>query len=183
MDDAPRRPDLAAGMQEPPRKVSVIARETRVLVISTVVLMLAASYLPIRVVVKGSGEAMAPSAVALVVLAVSAVGAFAIAESVGYSVRPLDPATGPEDWARTARWRWFERLGVRIIASSAVAIVAFALAFVSADGGGVLLPLGIGATCVLLAVEGLPTRRAVERIASGLEADGARSGLREAFGL
>lgn len=172
-------------MQQParPGRSAGLAGETRLIVLSSLALAVALSAIPLTLVVNRSGETMHPRPLTLGILVVSAAAALGVAESAGHWVRPLDPQQPPGVRAAAVRAAWFERLAVRVLPALAVTGVAIACAVVADDGGVVLIVLGLGATSLLLAFEGLPSRRAVERVAAGLEADGARSGLREQFGL
>ena len=167
----------------PPGRSTGLAAETRLIVLASLALVVTLAAIPMTLVVNGSGAAMRPHASTLGLLVLTAAVALGVAESVGHWVRPLDPADPPGVRAAAVRAAWFERLAVRVLPAVAVTGVAIACAVVADDGGAVLLVLGLGVTCLLLAYEGLPSRRAVERVAAGLEADGARSGLREEFGL
>jgi hypothetical protein len=73
-------------------------------------------------------------------------------------------------------------LMLRLALAESVAIIGLALAFVA--GRTVLLyDLGAAISVLLLAVHVWPSLRTVDKILARLEADGARTGLREVLGF
>lgn len=128
------------------------------------------------------GALDAPATVLLVGIPAAGVAVHVLLEAIGYRVRPIAPGT-PEDDARAqAVTRWQASMMQRFALSEAIAIVSLALCFVVEQGGYVLLLLGCATSLALMAVHVFPWSRPVGKVAEALERDGARSGLREAFG-
>ena len=69
----------------------------------------------------------------------------------------------------------------RFVISEAVAIISLAGAFVL-DGGFFVLLGGVAVSLTLMVLHVWPSARVIDKVASPLEADGARIGLRESFG-
>jgi hypothetical protein len=107
-----------------------------------------------------------------------------VCESVGYRVPAVPPGTPEAEGTRLGVAAYQSRALLRIALSEAIAVASLAGAFVVGGGGAWPLYLvGAGVSVVLLAVHGWPWSRPVDRIETALERDGARVGLREAFGL
>ena len=104
---------------------------------------------------------------------------FAIAEAVGFRT-PTLPISA-DDHTPTSLERFQTLMLVRFSITEAPLIIGLATMFVLDEG---LWPFLVTVTVGLPALwfETYPTRRNVDRLASRLEASGARSGLREAFG-
>ena len=117
-----------------------------------------------------------PTVVAAATIAIVLSG-WLLAETIGYRTAPLDFG----DDARVAMQRYQTSMILRFVLTEAPVILGIAAAFA--------LPYGPWPAVVAVLV-GLPsmafhvwpTRRAVSRFAARLEAAGAPSGLREAFG-
>ena len=129
------------------------------------------------------GALAAPPVALLVALPVAGAAVHVVLDAIGYRPDPLDPALAAEEAVREAMVRYQSGTVLRFAVSEAVAIVAIAASFVVARGGYVLVLAGCAVTLALVAVHVRPWRRPVDRTASALERDGARSGLREAFGV
>ncbi|MGN0063955.1 MAG: hypothetical protein ACI379_06910 [Nocardioides sp.] len=115
-------------------------------------------------------------------LLVAGVATSYLIDAVGYRVQPLRTGADAGEVQRSVRGQWTSQQVVRTALSEAVALVSLALAFVAGDGGFLIAVVGVLVSLVLFAVHAWPSRRAVDRIASGLEAAGTPSGLRESFG-
>ena len=124
----------------------------------------------------------APAPWAVVVLLVLGVAMYVLLETVGYRVRPISPSL-PAEEARDAAMNAFRSsLMVRLSLAESVAIIGIALAFV---GGRTVLIYDLGAaiSVLLLAVHVWPSLRTVDKVVGRLEAEGARTGLRELLGF
>ena len=119
----------------------------------------------------------------LVALPVIGVAVHVVLDVIGYRPAPLDPALPADEAVREAMVRYQAGTVLRFAVSEAVAIVAIAASFVVSSGGYLLVLGGCAVTLALVAVHVWPWRRPVDRTATALERDGARSGLREAFGV
>lgn len=112
------------------------------------------------------------------------VAAALLARAVGFRVPALPTSTtsqSPEDVERAALARFQTSTILRFAITEAGIIVVVALTFVMDEGPWpTLVAAPVGA--VLLYLNCWPSRANVERVATALEADGVRSGLREAFG-
>jgi len=125
----------------------------------------------------------APPLALLVALPVVGVVVHVVLDVIGYRPAPLDPALRADEAAREAMVRYQTGTVLRFAVSESVAIVAIAASFVVSSGGYLLVLGGCAVTLVLVAVHVWPWRRPVDRTATALERDGARSGLRETFGV
>ena len=124
----------------------------------------------------------APAVWAVVVLLVLGVAAYFLLEKVGYRVKPISPSRPPEQAREAAMNAFRSSLMLRLSLAESVAIIGIALAFVG--GRTVLLyDLGAAISILLLAVHVWPSLRTVDKVVGRLEADGARTGLRELLGF
>lgn len=140
-------------------------------------------FLAIALVMGETGGGQPPVLALAAVLVLGGMQA-AMVEVAGYRLPPLSRSTAPgEATTATALHRFRDAMVLRFALSEAVAIVSIAAAFVVDSGGLLVVGLGCAISLVLLAVHVWPWRRPVERSAAALEAEGARSGLREVFGL
>lgn len=116
--------------------------------------------------------------VVLAILAMVGVG-FAAAEAVGFRT-PALPISA-DDHTPTSVERFQTLMLVRFSITDAPLIIGLATMFVLDEGlWPYLVTLAIGLPVMWF--ETYPTRRNVDKVATRLEAAGARSGLREAFG-
>jgi hypothetical protein len=124
----------------------------------------------------------APAVWAVVVLLAVGAGMYVLLETVGYRVAPVSPSLAPEAARETAVNAFRSSLMVRLSLAESVAVVGIVLAFVG--GHTVLLyDLGAAISVLLLAVHVWPSLRTVDKVVGRLEADGARTGLREVLGF
>jgi hypothetical protein len=124
----------------------------------------------------------APALWAVAVLVLLGVAAYAAIETVGYRVKPISPQLTADEAREAAMNAFRSSLMTRLTIAESVAIVGIALAFVG--GRTVLLyDLGAAISVLLLAVHVWPSLRTVDKVVARLEADGARSGLREVLGF
>lgn len=154
--------------------------------IRTLVLALVGSVLALTVAVAlavpidGTSPDPVTVGAALTIVVASAL----LARAVGFRVPALATSTtaqSPEDVERVALGRFQTSTILRFAVTEAGIIVVIALTFVIDEGPWpTLVAAPVGA--VLLYLNCWPGRANVERVASALEADGVRSGLREAFG-
>ena len=124
----------------------------------------------------------APPLWTVLVLLLFGAGAYVVLERTGYRVAAVDPRLDPEQARAQAIKAFQSSLILRLVMAEAVAIVAIVLAFVA---GRTVLVYDVGAavSVLLLAVHVWPSIRTVDRVVSGLERDGARTGLREMLGF
>ena len=149
-------------------------------------LMAALVIIPVALwfVFSGTDDALAvPSPLLLAAPLVAGVVLHLLIEAVGYRTAAITPGTPDEEARRTALMHFVSALVRRFALSEAIALISIALAFVVEEGGYVLVLLGCATSLVLMVVHVWPGARPVNRTAASLERDGARSGLREAFGL
>jgi hypothetical protein len=161
----------------------MVAQQHRVLAGSLVggVLVLAVA---MWFVLGSADDALAtPPLALLVALPVIGVVVHVVLDVIGYRPAALDPDLPADEAAREAMVRYQAGTVLRFAVSEAVAIVAIAASFVVSSGGYLLVLGGCAVTLALVAVHVWPWRRPVDRTATALERDGARSGLREAFGV
>ncbi|HWI33963.1 MAG TPA: hypothetical protein VNS83_06600 [Lapillicoccus sp.] len=124
----------------------------------------------------------APPLWAVLLLLLIGVAVYAVLQSFGYRVKPVSPSLPPEQARDAAMNAFRSTLMLRLTLAESVAIIGIALAFVA--GRTVLLyDLGAAISVLLLAVHVWPSLRTVDRVVAGLEADGARTGLREVLGF
>lgn len=102
-------------------------------------------------------------------------------DQIGYRTTPLSPSTEPERAATQAREQWRTSTILRFALSESIAIFSVAGAFVL-DGGFYVLLGGVAVSLVLMVLHVWPSARVIDKIAQPLEANGARTGLRESFG-
>ena len=124
----------------------------------------------------------APAPWAVVVLLVVGVAAYVLLEKVGYRIKPISPSLPPDEAREAAMNAFRSSLMMRLSLAESVAIIGIALAFIG--GHTVLLyDLGAAISILLLAVHVWPSVRTVDKVVGRLEADGARTGLRELLGF
>lgn len=107
-----------------------------------------------------------------------------VLEAVGYRAAAVPPGTPDEEASRIAVAAFQSRALVRIAAAESIGVVSLAVAFVLGGAGawpGYLT--GAAVSAALVGVHGWPWSRPVDRTEAALQRDGARVGLREAFGL
>lgn len=121
--------------------------------------------------------------VALLVQLAAGVAVHLALDAIGYRVPPIAPGSTEEGAAAEARQRWQATMILRFALAEVIAILSVAAAFVLPDGDVVVYLGGAAVSLVLIAVHVWPGARPVGKVASALEAQGARSGLREAFGF
>ena len=127
----------------------------------------------------------APESVPLVtfgVQVVAGVAAHVLIETVGYRTPALPAGLSADDAAAEARTRWQGLMIMRFAIAELIAIASVAAAFVLPDGSILTYLGGAVVSLVLMVVHVWPGARPVGKVADALEADGARTGLREAFG-
>ena len=115
---------------------------------------------------------------------VAGLGAHFLLEQIGYRVPALDLSdSAPSDATSSGRARtsWQSAMLLRFAVCESIAILSIAAAFIL-EGGFFILLGGVVVSLALMAVHVWPQRRSVDRVATALEAGGARSGLRETFG-
>jgi hypothetical protein len=123
-----------------------------------------------------------PAIWAVVVLLLVGVATYVALERVGYRVKPISPNLDEQQTRDAAMTAFRSSLMTRLTLAESVAIIGIVLAFVG--GRTVLLyDLGAAISILLLAVHVWPSVRTVDRIVVRLEADGARTGLREMLGF
>lgn len=157
------------------------ARTFRTLVLALVGAVLAVT-VAVVLAVPVDGTSPDPEVVgaALAIVLAAAV----VARAIGFRV-PVLPASGTpqahDDVRREALGRFQTSTILRFAVTEAGIIVVLALTFVMDEGPWpMLVAAPVGA--VLMYLNCWPSRTNVDRVATALEADGARSGLRETFG-
>lgn len=147
---------------------------------ATIHVGLTAAFLGVVIVLRGGTNASPPPWWLLVaLLAIVAVGA-AVAERVPYAADPIDPSLTGEK-ARDAAALALARQTLRrfVITGGPLVIVVLA-SFLFEHGGWPMILIGpIGV--LVMAVETWPSRRNVSVSAALLEAEGARTGLVDAY--
>ena len=124
----------------------------------------------------------APAVWAVVVLLVLGVAMYFALETYGYRVKPISPSLPAEEAREAAMNAFRSSLMLRLSLAESVAIIGILLAFVG--GHTVLLyDLGAAISVLLLAVHVWPSVRTADKVVERLEADGARTGLREVLGF
>jgi hypothetical protein len=124
----------------------------------------------------------APDLWAVVLLLVAGAVMYALLETVGYRVRPISRELPAEQAREAAVASFRSSVMLRLSLAESVALVGLVLAFVA--GRTVLLyDIGAAVSVLLLAVHVWPSMRSVDKVVSGLERDGARTGLRELLGF
>lgn len=127
--------------------------------------------------------ATAPPMWLVVAQLVVGVVVFAMCETVGYRTPAIAPGASPEEARRTSQQALTSSTFVRAALCESIALVSLAVAFVIPHGGVLGYAVGAAVSIALLLVHAWPGQRVIERIATSLERDGGRSGLREAAGL
>jgi hypothetical protein len=123
----------------------------------------------------------APPPASVLLLLLMGAGVYFLIERVGYRVTPLSPEDSPEQ-AREEGMRQFQSSLIRRLAlAESVAIIGILLAFIA--GTVLVFDVGASVTVLLLLVHVWPSERTVDRVVSGLEREGARTGLREMLGF
>ncbi len=113
---------------------------------------------------------------------VAGLGMHRVVLQVGYAVAPLPLSASEADNVAAARKVWTSRLIMRFALCESIALLALAGGFLVERGGLALALLGIVVSLALMGLHAWPSATVVGRIADGLEAGGARSGLRQSFG-
>lgn len=103
-------------------------------------------------------------------------------ESIGYQAQPLATSTTEESAATAATAAWRQGQIIRFALCEAIAIFSLAGAFILERGGFLTYLGGAVVSLVLMMLHVWPGARPVGKVADALEANGRRSGLREAFG-
>lgn len=136
-------------------------------------------------VVGDEPEALTTPSLPLLLAALPAAGLVmhVLLETIGYRVQPLEPGTTEEQARSQAVLRWQASMIQRFAFCEVIAIVSVVLCFVVSAGGYLLTLVGCATSLALMAVHVYPWARPVGKVADVLERDGARSGLREAFGM
>jgi hypothetical protein len=134
---------------------------------------------------------LAPDGAALVAPPLWLVGAQLVAglaihlvlDAVGYRVPAVRPGTPTDEAQRTGVAAYTSRTVLRLALSESVALASLALVFVLGGHQWLGYVSGAVVSLVLLAVHVWPWSRPIDRTLAGLQLDGARVPLREAFGL
>ncbi|MEP6650567.1 MAG: hypothetical protein ABJA74_11760 [Lapillicoccus sp.] len=120
-----------------------------------------------------------PVSVALLLLLGAAV--YFVIETVGYRVKPVATDLS-QDAARQEGMRQFQSSLIRRLAlAESIAIIGILLAFIARTV--IVYDVGASVSILLLLVHVWPSERTVDRVVTGLERDGGRTGLREMLGL
>lgn len=159
---------------------ATFARTARVLVASLMG-ALPVILVVVTVVLMGVDGAFDFDPLPLVVQVAVGVGVHFMLEQIGYRASPISPSTEPGQAARRAQEQWRTSTMLRFAISEAVAIISLAGAFVL-DGGFFILLGGVAVSLTLMVLHVWPSARVIDKVAGPLEADGARTGLRESFG-
>ena len=119
----------------------------------------------------------APPPVSVLLLLALGAAVYFVIETVGYRVKPIAAQLGPEQ-ARHEGMRQFQSTLIRRLAlAESVALIGILLAFVAKTV--LVYDVGASVSILLLLVHVWPSQRTVDRVVTGLERDGARTGLRE----
>ncbi|GAA4675266.1 hypothetical protein [Nocardioides nanhaiensis] len=121
----------------------------------------------------------APDPVAAAGLVVAGLALHLVIEAVGYRAPALPPGQDTATTSRQAGERLMSGTVLRLALSETIAFVALALTFVLTPSTILTYAVGAVVSLALLARHAWPSARVVDRVATALEADGARSGLRE----
>ena len=124
-----------------------------------------------------------PDLLLLAGLPVLAVLLHVVLEAVGYRLQPVDAGTDPEEARRVGLARLQAATMLRFALSESVGIISVALCFVVSPGGFVLTLVGCACALVLMGIHVWPWSRPLEKSIAALEGAGARTGLRDVFGL
>jgi hypothetical protein len=127
----------------------------------------------------GTDADLPPWWIIAILLAVVAISAF-LAERVWMTARPLEPGGDPNEMRARALGIFAGQVVRKLAYTTAAVIVAVVVGFVGSYGGWPLLIGGVPALAVL-AFETWPSLRNTSITAAMLDADGADSGLVEAF--
>lgn len=128
--------------------------------------------------------ARAPAPWVVVMLLALGAAVHVLITATGYRTSPIPRKTGPDE-ARTRGLAVFRSLlMLRLALAESVAFMALVVSFLAgADRSVLIYAVGAAVSLLLLAVHVWPSRAVVDRIAAGLERDGARTGLHELLGL
>ena len=122
----------------------------------------------------------APPMLSVALLLLLGAGAYFLLESVGYRVKAVDPNQS-EDAARQEGMKQFQSSLVRRLAiAESVAVIAILLAFIAKTV--IIYDVGASVSILLLMIHVWPSERSVDRVVTGLEREGAQTGLRELLG-
>lgn len=161
----------------------MVRQQAQVLTSATIAFLVALGVVSYPLLV-GDGSPAVPPLALLGGQLVAGVVVHLLCEAVGYRAAAVPPGTPDEEARRAAVAAYQSRTLLRIAVAESVAVVSLAVAFVL--GGAGAWPgyvTGAVVSAVLVAVHGWPWSRPVDRTEAALERDGARVGLREAFGL
>jgi hypothetical protein len=127
----------------------------------------------------GTGSAFPPWWLIAVLLAVNAITAF-LAERVWLSAQPMDPGRDPDDMQAEAVGVFASQIVRKLAYCEAGVIFAVVVGFIAPYGGWPMLIGGVPGL-ILLGFETWPSLRNTSMTAAMLDAEGAESGLVEAF--
>lgn len=121
----------------------------------------------------------APDPIAVAGLVVAGLALHLVIEAAGYRAPALPPGQDPAATSKQAGERLMSGTVLRLALSETIAFVALALTFVLTPSTILTYAVGAVVSLALLARHAWPSARVVDRVATALEADGARTGLRE----
>lgn len=159
---------------------AAFARSARILT-AALISALPVILVVVTVVIAGVDGAFDFTPLPLVLQVAAGLGIHLVLQQIGYRASPISRSTEPQQAASRARGQWQTSTMLRFALSESVAILSIAGAFIL-DGGFFILLGGVAISLVLMVLHVWPSARVVDQVARPLEADGARTGLREAFG-
>ena len=121
----------------------------------------------------------APDPLAAGGLVVAGLALHLLIEAIGYRAPALTPGQDHATTSKQAGERLMSGTVLRLALSETIAFVALALTFVLTPSTILTYAVGALVSLGLLARHAWPSARVVDRVATALEADGARTGLRE----
>lgn len=174
--------DYSSPMQPPsPDRVPAAAASLRLMTLALIG-SVGAILLALSFVLPPGDEALSP--VAALVQLVAALALHVVLDRIGYAVPALDRSLDVDQATGRAMVINQQRTVFRFVFAESIFIISLALAFAGVVAGGFwVVAVGAVLALALLGVHVYPWRRPVERTAERLEADGARTRLREAFGV
>jgi len=121
----------------------------------------------------------APDPLAAVGLLAAGAAVHLVLESLGYRATPIEPGLDAETTRTRAGERLMSGVVLRLAISETPAFVALALTFVLTPSTILTYAVGAVVSLALLARHAWPSARVIDKVATALERDGARTGLRE----
>ena len=107
----------------------------------------------------------------------------ALLDTIGYRVPAILPGTPADEAQKAGVAAYTQRTVIRLALSELVALASLAYVFAMGGHDRVGYVTGALVSIVLLSIHVWPWSRPIDRTLAGLQRDGARVPLREAFGL